>query len=207
MTLPTAFDHATSLYLIVKKFLLEGETWKHNPINPLCKLKVAELCTELTKRGIETAGKKKAQLQEDLDNLQKGISNFPALIQNTPQVSLATLGLQQYEVFPSEPLHDLKGHFNNTIEALNLAPTETRAVIQHIKQTVLNKSILRASDYRKAVIPIYNLLRCDNSHPSYKELFRTAAELLEILYSPDSQRSSVIPSNPTSGSVIHLVAQ
>jgi len=79
--------------------LLEGETWKHNPINPLCKLKVAELRTELTK---------KAQLQEDLDNLQKGISNFPALIQNTPQVSLATLGLQQYEVFPSEPLHDLK---------------------------------------------------------------------------------------------------
>jgi len=145
--------------------LLEGETWKHNPINPLCKLKVAELRTELTKRGTETAGKKKAQLQEDLDNLQKGISNFPTLIQNTPQVSLATLGLQQYEVFPSEPLYDLKGHFNNIIdEALNLAPTETRAVIQHI--------------------------RCDNLHPSYKELFRTAAELSEILYSPDSQRSS-----------------
>ena len=170
-----------------QEFLLEGERWKHNPINPLSKLKVAELRTELSKRGVE-----KPQLQEDLDNLQRGISNFPALIQHTPQASLDTLGLQLYEVFPSEPLHDLKGHFSNIIdEALNLAPTDTKAVIHHIKQTALNKSTLRASDYPKAVILIYNnLLRCDNSHPSYKDLFQTATEISEILYSPDSQRSS-----------------
>ena len=128
MTSPIAFDHATSLYLDRQEFLLEGERWKHNPINPLSKLKVAELRTELSKRGVETAGKKKPQLQEDLDNIQRGISNFPALIQHTPQASLDTLGLQLYEVFPSEPLHDLKGHFSNIIdEALNLAPTENQS--------------------------------------------------------------------------------
>jgi len=172
--------------------LLKGESWKRNSINPLNKLKVAELRIELSKRGIQTTGKKKNQLQEDLDNLQRGISTFPALIQNTPQTSLDTLGLQLYEVFPTEPLHDLKGHFSNIIdEALHVAPTETKAIIQHIKQTTLNKSTLRGSDYRKAVILIYNnLLRGDNSHPSYKELFQTATEVSEILYSPDSQRSS-----------------
>ena len=172
-----------------QEFLLKGESWKRNSINPLNKLKVAELRTELSKRGIQTTWKKKNQLQEDLDNLQRGISTFPALIQNTPQTSLATLGLQLYEVFPAEPLHDLKGHFSNIVdETLHVAPTETKAVIQHIKQTTLNKSTLRGSDYRKAVILIYNnLLRCDNSHPSYKELFRTATEVSEILYSPDTQ--------------------
>ena len=57
-------------------------------------------------------------------------------IQNTTQASLDTLGLQLYEVFPTEPLHDLKGHFSNIIdEALHVAPTETKAVVQHIKQT------------------------------------------------------------------------
>jgi len=33
MTLPTAFDHATSLYH--QEFLLEGESWKCNSLNPL----------------------------------------------------------------------------------------------------------------------------------------------------------------------------
>ena len=112
-----------------QEFLLEGESWKRNSINPLNKLKVAELHTELSKRGIQTTGKKKNQLQEDLGNLHRGISTFPALIENT-------LGLQLYEIFPAEPLHDLKGHFSNIIdEALHVAPTETKAVVQHIKQT------------------------------------------------------------------------
>ena len=76
-------------------------------------------------------------------------------------------------------------------EALYVAPAETKAVGQHIKQTTLNKSALRGSDYHKAVILIYNNLHTrDNSHPSYKELFQTATEVSEILYSPDSQRSS-----------------
>ena len=41
-----------------QEFLLEGRAWKHNPVSPLSKLKVAELRTELSKRGIETAGKR-----------------------------------------------------------------------------------------------------------------------------------------------------
>ena len=71
-------------------FILQGEAWKFSSINPLDKLRIAQLRTELEKRGISTKGKKKPQLEEELADLQKGISNVPAILKKTPEASLAS---------------------------------------------------------------------------------------------------------------------
>lgn len=99
--------------------------------------------------------------------------------------------MERYEVFPVEPLHDLKGNFSHIVEeTLKVAPVEVTSVINHINETVLDKSTLRASNYSKAIILIYSsLLQHGNPRERYVKLFRTAAEIAQIMYAPDSQRS------------------
>ena len=99
-----------------QEFILQGEAWKHTQVNPLDNLKVAQLQTELEKRGYNTRGKKKVQLEREFDELRKGVSNVPAILQQTPKATLESLNLDKYEVFATEPLHDLKGHARNIIE-------------------------------------------------------------------------------------------
>ena len=48
----------------------------------------SQLRIELEKRGYSTRGKRKAQLEREFDDLRKGISNVPALLQRTPQATL-----------------------------------------------------------------------------------------------------------------------
>ena len=170
-------------------FIIAGEAWKHKKINPLSNLKVADLRKELSVRGIAVDGKKNKQLQEELDNLQNGISNVPALLQNTPQASLASLNIQSYEVLPSEPLHDLKGHFHNIIEeCLAAAPSTVKRIVTEVKKGMLNKSTLRGSDYRRAIILIYKHLQTTDME-DYIELFSTAVNIASLLYSNDSERT------------------
>lgn len=174
-----------------QQFILQGEAWKHSQINPLDKLRVAQLKTELEKRGVNTTGKKKPQLEKDLEDLQKGISNVPAILQQTPDASLDSLNLERYEVFPTEPLHDLKGHIHNIIEeATKITSGENQQILKQVKTTILNKCTLRCSDYRKAAILIYQSLKQSNhTEAPITELFRTAVEIAEIMYAPDSKRT------------------
>ena len=62
-------------------------------INPLDNLKIQELRTELGKRGLSTAGKKKPQLEKEFDELRRGITNVPALLQGVPETPLTELEL------------------------------------------------------------------------------------------------------------------
>lgn len=173
-----------------QEFILQGEAWKHKHVNPLDNLKVAQLRTELEKRGCNTRGKKKTQLEKEFD-LRKGISNIPALLQQTPQATFQSLNLGNYEVFPTEPLHDLKCHIRNIIEeSTKKADGETKQVLKNVQSTVLNKTTLRCSDYRKALIIIYKSLKqCNNPDTQIMELFRTATEICEAMYAPDCRRT------------------
>ena len=168
-----------------QQFILKGEAWKHSKINPLSNLKVSELRKELEKHGVNIKNKRKIQLQQEMENLQKGISNVPCILLSFPKISLRSINLKSYEVFPTEPLHDLRGHARNLIdEVTKLAKGENLKVLKKIESTVLNKSTLRCSDYRKALIFIYNSLQqCTN--PNIIALFRTATEISEIMYAPD----------------------
>ena len=64
------------------------------------------------------------------------------------------------EKYPTEPLHDLKGHIRNIIdESMKQAVGETKQVSKNVHDTVLNKAILRCSDYHKALVIIYKSLK------------------------------------------------
>ena len=104
---------------------------------------------------------------------------------------LKNIHFGKYEVFPTEPLHDLKGHIRNIIEeATKKALGETLGILKQIQATVLNKSTLWCSDYRKALILIYNALQqCNSPNLEILELFRTATEISEIMYARDSKRT------------------
>ena len=75
-------------------------------------------------RGVETAGKKKDELAGVFDELRRGINNVPALLQPDPETDLQNMHLHRYEICPSEPLHDIKGHLSNVFEETMQQATE-----------------------------------------------------------------------------------
>jgi hypothetical protein len=114
---------------------------------------------------------------------------LPALLQTTPEATLESYNLSYYEVLPTEPLHDLKGHLSAIIPtAASIAKNETREIINDIQVSILNKTTLRCSDYRKLTELIYEKLRrCAVSDPVITELFRTAMEISHLMYTHDTK--------------------
>ena len=188
--------------------MLKGVMWKNKTINPLNDLRVASLRCELQARGIPTHGKNRPELDKELTELQKGISNFPALLQPTPEATLESAHLSYYEVFGTEPLHDLKGHLAQIItEAASMATQETHDIIREVQQTVLNKNTLRCSDYRKATAVIYGKLqKCTSSHPIITELFRTATEISQLMYADDTKRTPKTVLRMHNTTLLHAIA-
>ena len=116
---------------------------------------------------------------------------MPALLHNIPDTPLEALHLQHYEVSPTEPLHDIKGHLTNVIDELRAVVTgNVKEKLSNIYASVLGKETLRCCDYRKAAILI--LLALEELHGDRQliELLRTIVEITEILYSDDSKRTS-----------------
>ena len=160
-------------------------------INLYENLKVQELQIELTKRGVSVVGKKKPQLQTELEELRRGITNVPALLQNTPNVPLDSIYLHNYEILPTEPLHDIKGHLSNVTDELLAHTTgNVKKKLSSIYSSVLGKETLRCCDYREASILILLALEELKADRKVIELMRTLVEITEIMYSTDSKRSS-----------------
>jgi len=162
-----------------QQFILQGEAWKYSQINPIDKLRVAQLEYGTGKVWSQHNRKEETTTWKDLEDLQKGISNVPAILQQTPDASLDSLNLERYEVFPTESLHDLKGHKHNTIEeATKITSGETQQILKQVKSTILNKCALWCSDFRKAAILTYQSVKQSN-HPEtpITELFRLQLKL------------------------------
>ena len=159
--------------------------WKKIKTRSLDKLLASDLKKELILRGASITGKKKPALEKDFDELRAGITNFPALLQQNPNVTLQSLNLDHYEISPSEPLHDLKGHLGNIKEALVVATGDVVEELKKVKMSVLSKETIRASDIRKAVILIYLKLKELQSDSMLTDLFCTAVEISSICYGHD----------------------
>lgn len=159
-------------------FVIEGKAWRKGGTRPLDQLRVKELKDELTTRGISTDGMRKSEMEEIFDEMRAGINNVPALLQPNPEMCLSDLHLDKYETLPTEPLHDLKGHISNIMDEVQKTATgDILNEIQKIVKTVLNKETLRCSDYRKAIILIFNsLLKVDAQH-DITILFQTLVEV------------------------------
>ena len=152
-------------------------------INPLDNLKINDLRKELSKRGVPVKGKLKPELTQIFDELRQGINDVPALLQPSPQSALSSLHLENYEISPIEPLHDIKGHFGNLLDEIMKAVDGLNLEkLQEIQRTVLGKDSVRCADYRKAVILMYVALRDNNGPWKVTELLRTMVEISEILY-------------------------
>ena len=172
------------------EFLLQGVAWKKIKTRSLDKLLASDLKKELILRGASITGKKKPALEKDFDELRAGIANFPALLQQNPNVTLQSLNLDHYEISPSEPLHDLKGHLGNIIEeALVVATGDVVVELKKVKMSVLSKETIRASDLRKAVILIYLKLKELQPDSMLTDLFCTAVEISSICYGHDAMRT------------------
>ena len=160
-------------------------------INPLDNLKIHELRTELEKRGLSTAKKRKPQLEKEFDELRRGITNVPALLQGAPEMPLTQLGLENYEISPVEPLHDIKGHLSNIIEEIRITLTgKVREEVDMIFSSALGKETLRGSDYRKGAILTLNALHNYMSDYPLTTLLSTAVEIAELLYCDPTKRTA-----------------
>ena len=175
-----------------QKFVLKGQAWKQQGVNPLDDLRVNQLRAELEAHGETTEGKKKPELEGIFFELQAGICNVPALLQHNPTASLSSL---HYEICPTEPLHYIKGHLANVIsEMQHLLTGNSRVEYEKAIAALLSKETLRASDYRKAAIVLYSIMFKHSCNADLINVLRTATEITEILYAPPSnRRATTIP--------------
>ena len=119
-----------------------------------------------------------------------GISNVPALLQTHPQSSLKSLGLGKYEISPTEPLHDLKGHIANIFaETERFDNEDVQSIMTQIRNSALNKETLRGSDYCKALLLGYIKLKESNADKTLLRLYSTAVRISQALYAHDEKRT------------------
>ena len=112
------------------------------------------------------------------------------MLQGVSETSLQDLCLEQYEISPVEPLHDIKGHLSNVLDELRLRVTgEVKQRIEQIFSSVLGKETLRGCDYRKGAILILSTLKELMPNSPLTNLLSTAVEIMDLLYSPSTKRT------------------
>ena len=87
-------------------------------LKPFNKLRVAELRSELSARGIFDMAANKPDLEKQLQRTLKGVQRVPSLLLLQPNQPISQLNLQDYTILDCEPLHDVKGHILNIFEEL-----------------------------------------------------------------------------------------
>ena len=122
----------------------------------------------------------------------RGKQRVPALLFNNPQASLSELCLQEYEILPCEPLHDVGYHIENVFTELpaHLKDQESKVIEEFLELCLGNKDSKRTADYRSALVKTTGyLLEHQFMSDKLLAIIRFLAEMQRILYAPDSQRS------------------
>ena len=84
----------------------------------LHQLSLEQLHTELRARGMaRVTTMNKVDASKHFCNLLQGV-RVPALIAFSPRAELSSFALEQYELWPCEPLHDLKGHISHVLNKI-----------------------------------------------------------------------------------------
>ncbi|XP_070549540.1 uncharacterized protein [Ptychodera flava] len=167
-------------------------------IHPFANLTVADLRRELDARGEETEGLKKPELQVKLSEILHGIQRVPSLLHLSPKANLADINCSRYEILPSEPLHDIKGHIHNVLEELpsDIEDKDEAVSLQTFIQATYmygDKDEIRGCDARKAILLVSQYLHEKVSGQSsvssqHSQLIDTLAEISEIAYKHDHER-------------------
>ena len=172
-----------------QSFILKGTTWKTTD-KSFEGLKVEELRSEFKARKLICDGKTKSELHKELHQLRKGIQRFPALLQPFPEKQLRDIHLEQYEISPCEPLHDMKGHMANLFDEIpKYVSGVVGAEVNKIKSAILNKDTLRCIDSCKATVLLCKALHDNTVDENLVCLVDTLFEICEILYADIESRS------------------
>ena len=183
-----------------QQFMLDGKAWQRGGARPFAGLNKLELQTELQVRvrnhtlirplsapSIDTMDK--TELQVEFNRVKKGFCNFPALATSNPNAGLGDLHIAQYEVAPTEPLHDFKGHMANSVAEVR---ANTQGVIheevEKIYKATLKKDTVRGVDYRKATILFSNTFDRVCPKSDLHCILHTAVQISEVLYARETTR-------------------
>ena len=161
---------------------------------PLHSLSRPDLERELVSREVFDSGSVK-HLHGMLDKQMCGQQRVPALLFNCPKTSLKDLGLDRYEVLPTEPLHDIGHHIENVFTEFqkHLTLAETKLVEETIQTCIGNKDTKRTADYRKALVQTTALLQKSGAMTNKAlTVFETLFEMQRILYAPDNNWSPAL---------------
>ena len=126
-----------------------------------------------------------------LQNEMNGIQRVPALMYNDAFKSLEEVNLQNYEILPCEPLHDITGHIKNLFAELptHLPKEEKKLFNTTVHASFDGKDCKRGCDYRASLIKLCSVLYQKVSHNVYK-ILTTLCEIQQILYAKEISRTS-----------------
>ena len=142
-----------------KQQCVKGRLWKRveedGITNPYKIPRKDNLIDELEGRGIDTSDMKKADLEEELEELIHGIIRPPALMIGNSTNTILPI-LQQYEIPPCEPLHDITNVVLNLVTELPYhVDTKVKCDFEKFaKKTVSDKTQLKGSDARLYIIKL-----------------------------------------------------
>ena len=116
----------------------------------------------------------------------KGIQHVLALL--VPNINNVDI-LNNYEVLPNEPMHDIAGHWKNLLAEIpyHLPKTE-KSLFQCISMVGLNKDTKRAVDYRKTAINL-SIHLIDKINNDIYQILLTGCNMQEILYAFEQERN------------------
>ena len=176
----------------VKQTSLSLEKLRKNKLKLYENLDKAELISELRERNVHfTSDSPLHILRGIIAKEMHGIQRLPALMYERPNFSLTDLHLEKYEILCNEPLHDVSNHTKNLFaEVVHHIPKNLKKQLQTVIDVSFDgKTAKNSSDYRKSVIIIANWCRKNIRTHTLTKLFQTLAEIQEILYSPDKERT------------------
>ena len=155
-------------------------------------MKKIEIVDELHQRSVKfNSSLPQIDLMSLLQYEMHGIQRLRALLYGYPQKSLGYLNLEQYEILPNEPLHDISNYIKNIYQEIpaHFSKNEKNKVKEAIENLFNGKEAKNSSDYRKSLLVVCTFF-LEKSPGSYiTQLLVTLAKIQELLYLLEKERS------------------
>ena len=195
----TDFAHATSCEQCSLKqnqeVALQGQ-FGHKPgmLRFYDELNKDELRRELEARGVKDYPTTWKGRMDTLKGILCGVQRVPSLLMFSPESALGDLNLQDYEVLPFEPLHDLKGYLGSVLRKLPsvIQNGALKKKVSIYLDTVWKRAHLYGSDLREVLIEVAYLFVSSpetNDTTAVRKYVMCLVKISKILYSLDVNQS------------------
>ena len=172
-------------------------------------LSLEDIILELHERSVKFSSKHtKAILQPILTEEMHGVQRIPALLFDTPSLTMNDLNMSHYEVSTVEPLHDIGNHIKNVYEEIpaHLTKTLRNDLKEVIKASFGGKVEKKTADYRHSLIHVVSYLKKKQPNTDLLEIFETLLNIQHILYMPHYKRTNQTILSLHIGTFKHVIA-